>query len=205
MRISEYFERLKTKDIICWGSGKHFRNSTCAFLQKSGLIENLRGFVDVPGSADVKIGDRCYGRIGKDELAMPDSGNTVILIAVTGYEEILMQIRSDPQLSLTEAVPAVCLEALYEDMQLLLAEKPPLNFRKADKPVIPGIIHGIWFSSEPMPELYLSCLESWKRYAPELEIRIWDLETYKPDHCLFFEQAIEHNYALNSVMLFDIA
>ena len=192
MTIAEYFETLKTKDIICWGSGKHFRNVTCPFLHKSGLIENLTGFVDVPGSADVTIGNRVYERIGKDRLAMMNSSNTVILIAVTGYEDILARIRSDKKLAMMEAIPSVYLESLYEDMLLLSADKPPVNYRKHEKKVIPGIIHGIWFSGEPMPPLYQKCLKSWKKFAPDLEIRIWDLENYKPDHCLFFEQAIEH-------------
>ena len=50
-----------------------------------------------------------------------------------------------------------------------------------------------------MPELYQKCLESWKKYAPDYEIKIWNLDTYRPDKCLFFEQAIEHkNWAFAS-------
>ncbi len=192
MTITEYFEELKTKDIICWGSGKHFRNRTVPFLCKCGLMDNLKGFVDVPGSSDVEIGDRRYGMMGKDKLAEINSNGALILIAVTGYEEILAQIQADAGLSGMEAVPSIYPESLYEDMQLLSVDKPPLNYRKHDEPVIPRVIHGIWFSKDPMPELYVRCLESWKTYAPDFEIRIWDLESYKPDHCLFFEQAIEH-------------
>ncbi|MBR6256339.1 MAG: hypothetical protein IKR23_03085 [Lachnospiraceae bacterium] len=138
------------------------------------------------------IGNRVYDRIAKDRLAMMDSGNTIILIAVTGYEEIQAGIRSDKKLALIETIPSVYLESLYEDMLLLSADKPPVDYRKHEKKVIPGIIHGIWFSGEPMPQLYQRCLESWKKYAPDLEIRIWDLEMYKPAPCLFFEQAVEH-------------
>ena len=58
--------------------------------------------------------------------------------------------------------------------------------------MIPKTIHALWFSKEPMPELYKRCLESWKKNSPDYEIKIWDLENYKPDECLFFEQAIEH-------------
>ena len=190
MTIAEYFEQLQTKDIICWGSGKHFRNCTCPFLQKSGLLENLKGFVDVPGAADTVIDNRVYGRIGKDKLAMMNSGNTVILIAVTAYEQALSGIRRDAVLSAFEAVPSVYPESLYEDRLLLSVDKPPEHYRKHERPMIPAIIHGIWFSAEPMPGLYHKCLESWKKYSPSYEIRIWDLETYKADHCRFFEQAI---------------
>ncbi|WP_051199838.1 glycosyltransferase family 32 protein [Butyrivibrio sp. FCS006] len=183
-KIERYFEKLKTKDIICWGNGKHYRNITYPFLQKSGLIENLKGFADASD---------------KDKLAQMDRNKTVILIAVTGYDEILGQLKADERLSGFEAVPSIYLESLYEDMLLLSVNKPPLNYRKEEKPVIPKLIHAIWFSGDPMPELYLRCLESWKKYAPDYEIKIWNMETYKPDRCLFFEQAIEHkNWAFAS-------
>ena len=183
-KIERYFEKLKTKDIICWGNGKHYRNITYPFLQKSGLIKNLKGFADASD---------------KEKLAQMDRNKTVILIAVTGYDEILGQLKADERLSGFEAVPSIYLEALYEDMLLLSVKKPPLNYRKEDKPVIPKLIHAIWFSGDPMPELYLRCLESWKKYAPDCEIKIWNMETYKPDRCLFFEQAIEHkNWAFAS-------
>ncbi|MCR5397990.1 MAG: hypothetical protein K6E68_00480 [Lachnospiraceae bacterium] len=163
------------------------------------MIGNLRCFADIPGSSDVVIKDRSYGRIGKDRLTKLSGENTVILIAVNGYEEILSQIRSDAELNRFEAVPAVFLESLYEDTLLLSTDKPPVNYRKHDRQVIPGIIHAIWFSGDPMPALYKRCLESWKKYAPDLEIKIWDLKTYKPDHCLFFEQAIaDRNWSFAS-------
>ena len=193
MTIAEYFEEVKTKDIICWGSGKHFRNITAPFLRESGLIQGLKGFMGAgAGAAEVVLDGMTYGRIGKEELAAMDPYSTVILIAVTGYEEILAQLRADARLSAFLAVPSIYLESLYADMQLLAVDKPPLNYRKHDMPIIPRIIHAIWFSGEPMPELYQRCLLSWKKYATDMEIKIWDLETYKPDHCLFFEQAIEH-------------
>ena len=199
MKITEYFESLKTKDIICWGSGKHFRNITCSFLRKSGLIKNLRGFAGVSDKAPVGVLEHSYDVFGKEELAEMESDKTILLITVAGYEEILTQLRSDDRLAEFEAVPSIYLESLYEDQLLLSGKKPPQHYHKNDKPVIPKLIHAIWFSGDPMPDLYLRCLESWKKYAPDYEIKIWDRETYKPDHCLFFEQAIEHrNWAFAS-------
>ena len=175
MTVTDYFEKLKEKDIICWGSGKHFRNSTCPFLIKSGLIDNLKGFVDNAKSTPVEVNDRSYPRIGKKELSLTDSKNTVILIAVNGYDEVLSQLRADTDLPAFDAVPSIYPEFLYSDMLLLSADKPPKNYRKHDRQLIPGIIHAIWFSSDPLPPLYQKCLESWKKYAPDMEIKIWDL------------------------------
>jgi len=191
MTVTEYFEELRSKDIICWGSGKYFRNRTLPFLRKSGLIENMKGFADAGYPDEVTAGDRSYGRISDEKLSEMNSDSTVILIAVSGYEEAATRIRSDAGLSMLETVPSFYLELLYEDMLLMSADKPPLDYRKHDKQMIPGIIHGIWFSDDPMPELYERCLKSWEKHASGMEIRIWTLDTYKPDHCPFFEQAVE--------------
>ena len=67
-----------------------------------------------------------------------DSDKTIILIAVTGYEEILGQLKADDRLSRFEAVPSIYLESLYEDMLLLSVKKQPLNYRKKENPVIPN-------------------------------------------------------------------
>lgn len=199
MTITDYFEQLKNMDIFCWGSGKHFRNSTCPFLIKSGLITNLKAFVDHEKRTPVEINGRSYPRIGKTELALKDRRKTVILIAVNGYEEVLSQLRADAALSAFEAVPSIYPEFLYEDTLLLSADKPPKDYRKHDRRIIPGIIHAIWFSADPLPPLYRKCLDSWKKYAPDMEIKIWDLKNYKADHCLFFEQAVEYgNFAFAS-------
>ena len=53
MNIEALFNDLKTKDIICWGSGKHFKNITYPFLCESGLIDNLKGFLDTTGTDEV--------------------------------------------------------------------------------------------------------------------------------------------------------
>ncbi len=193
MTIAEFFDELKGKEIFCWGSGKHFRNITYPFLRESGLIQNLKGFVDLAGSKDIVLEDKRYKRIRKVELSAMPVDKTLILIAATGYQEILAQIQSDPVLSQMEAIPSIYLEALFDDLQMLAAPKPPAHYRKNDHPVIPKVIHSIWFTDNdrPIPEKYQKCLDSWKKYAPDMEIRIWNLKTYHPNNCLFFDQAIE--------------
>ena len=86
-------------------------------------MDNLKGFVDLPGTGDVPYGEKFYDRVSRDALAMMDKEKTLILIAVTGYEEIMNQIRQNPGLSSFEAVPSIFLESLYEDMLLLSADK----------------------------------------------------------------------------------
>lgn len=199
MELKTLFETLKMKNLICWGSGKHFRNITYPFLCDSGLIENLKGFVDIPGTSFVELDGKCYDLIKKDALGDFVDEDTILLVAVTGYQEVLSQISSDKKLSHVRAIPSIYIEALYEDMLLLSAKKSPKNFRKNKEQAIPKVIHTFWFSGESLPEEYKKCLLSWEKYAPDFEIKIWTLETYHAKNCKFFDQAIEaKNWAFAS-------
>ena len=40
--------------------------------------------------------------------------------------------------------------------------------------MIPKIIHYCWFGGNPLPKLAQKCIESWKKYCPDYEIKRWD-------------------------------
>ena len=191
MELRTFFKQLLQKDIICWGNGKHFRNITYPFLCESGWIRKLKGFVDIAGSREMELSENIYPKISKTDIASMDAGKTVLLITATGYQEILTQIRRNPDLKEMDAIPSIYLEALYEDLQMLSAPKQPIGFRKNSLPVIPKVIHTFWFADNPMPQKYRDCLRSWEKYAPDMEIRIWNMHTYQPQNCLFYQQALE--------------
>lgn len=44
--------------------------------------------------------------------------------------------------------------------------------------MIPKIIHYCWFGRNPLPKLALKCIESWKKYLPEYEIKEWNEDNF---------------------------
>lgn len=44
--------------------------------------------------------------------------------------------------------------------------------------MIPKIIHYCWFGRNPLPELAVKCIESWKRYFPDYEIKEWNEDNF---------------------------
>jgi len=44
--------------------------------------------------------------------------------------------------------------------------------------MIPKIIHYCWFGRNPLPLLAVKCIESWKRYFPDYEIREWNEDNF---------------------------
>ena len=45
--------------------------------------------------------------------------------------------------------------------------------------MIPKIIHYCWFGNKPKPDFVKQCINSWKKYLPDYEIREWNDEDLK--------------------------
>ena len=58
--------------------------------------------------------------------------------------------------------------------------------------MIPKIIHYCWFGGNPLPDLALRCLKSWKKYCPDYEIIEWTEHNFDIDASpLYVRQAYE--------------
>lgn len=44
--------------------------------------------------------------------------------------------------------------------------------------MIPKIIHYCWFGRNPLPPLAMKCIESWKKYCPDYEIKEWNEDNF---------------------------
>ena len=56
---------------------------------------------------------------------------------------------------------------------------------------IPKVIHYCWFGHNPLPESMEQCLNSWKKYCPDYEIKCWDESNFDVSESLFCYQAYE--------------
>ncbi|MBR2199707.1 MAG: glycosyl transferase, partial [Bacteroidales bacterium] len=57
--------------------------------------------------------------------------------------------------------------------------------------MIPKIIHYCWFGRNPLPELALKCIESWKEFLPEYEIKEWNEDNYDVRKITYISQAYD--------------
>lgn len=57
--------------------------------------------------------------------------------------------------------------------------------------MIPKIIHYCWFGGNPLSELAVSCIESWKKYLPEYEIKEWNESNFDVNCCNYVKEAYE--------------
>lgn len=54
---------------------------------------------------------------------------------------------------------------------------------------IPKIIHLIWFGNNPYPLIVQKCMDSWKKYCNEYEIKLWNENTFDIDSNTFVKEA----------------
>lgn len=57
--------------------------------------------------------------------------------------------------------------------------------------MIPKVIHCCWFGRGPMDAVSLKCLESWKKYCPDFQIKIWNEDLFDVTQNAFVKEAYE--------------
>lgn len=57
--------------------------------------------------------------------------------------------------------------------------------------MIPKIIHYCWFGRGEMPELALKCIESWHKYMPDYEYKLWNEDNFDIESNQYVREAYE--------------
>lgn len=57
--------------------------------------------------------------------------------------------------------------------------------------MIPKIIHYIWLGKNPLPEEMQECMDSWKRFMPDYELKCWDDSTIEEFDNVFVREALQ--------------
>ena len=54
--------------------------------------------------------------------------------------------------------------------------------------MVPKIIHYCWFGGAPMPPSVQNCIDSWKKYCPDYELRLWDEKSFPLSSCSYVQE-----------------
>ena len=57
--------------------------------------------------------------------------------------------------------------------------------------MIPKIIHYCWFGRNPLPESAMKCIDSWKRFFPDYEIKEWNEDNFDVNIIPYTKEAYE--------------
>ena len=68
--------------------------------------------------------------------------------------------------------------------------------------MIPKIIHYCWFGESEKSALHIKCIESWKKYLPDYEIKEWNESNFDVNTVAYVKQALmQKNMLLYLIML----
>lgn len=57
--------------------------------------------------------------------------------------------------------------------------------------MIPKVIHYCWFGEQPLPELAVRCITSWKKFMPDYEIKEWNELNFDVNMIPYTQEAYE--------------
>ena len=57
--------------------------------------------------------------------------------------------------------------------------------------MIPKVIHYCWFGRNPLPPLAIKCIESWKKFFPDYEIKEWNEDNFDVNMIPYIKEAYE--------------
>lgn len=173
------------KKIACYGIGGEFKR----------IIENYAGYewvnnigYLVDGNISrkdeiVEVNDKNYSIITPSELCRLKQKDLIIFVTCTAYGEVVDTLNTFPELDNTECY-------LFHFM-FSLTEGKTLKIRQTTEMLIPPIIHYCWFGHGELPDLYKKCIESWRKFCPDYEIKEWNESNCDINETVFTKQAYE--------------
>lgn len=57
--------------------------------------------------------------------------------------------------------------------------------------MIPKVIHYCWFGRGQMPSMALKCIDSWKKYLPDFQLKLWNEDSFDINSVPYVKEAYE--------------
>lgn len=176
-------------DIIVFGAGMIGTITTPALLQEYHLDDRVSFYAD--NDPDkwgkcVTAGGMEYHISSPDALKNINGNSSIILLAISRFSDSLSQLESMENLknAVCYIVPMMCITN-FKISEAKVVEK------RSRKPLIPKVIHYMWLGEKEIPRTIQACIDSWKKYCPDYEIRRWDESNYDIGKNEYMKQAYE--------------
>lgn len=177
--------------IVCFGVGNYFKE---AFISDSryldDIVSNINFMIDNNArkmGGDISIHGRNVKIYTVEEAKSFLEQDILVLITVEKYEkEIISQLKEEyGDIDFIYAIWKDCRDYYREDKRItqIIAEN---DYREK---VIPKIIHYCWFGKNKMPDKVYACIDSWKKYCPDYEIKLWNDDNFDLHQNAYIEEA----------------
>ncbi len=165
--------------LVCFGSGKAF-DKLLEIFEDTFLPSKISYIVEnntAKWEHTKSVNNREIPIVSPEYFVSQDKRDILALISLKNKEEILEQYKNVDDCTALEAVYYKDIMAEYCTRRFDAVELP-VTLRRAEKMIIPKIIHYFWFGKCNIPKENLKWMESWKKYCPDYEIIQWNEDNY---------------------------
>ena len=165
---------VREKKIFCFGAGD-LGFKCCNSLSIYGFGDKIGGFIDnniLKQGGKISIFDDTYDIISFEQFCN-SYNNCIIVICCSAVRDVLEQIEN--------AFKEKNIEIVLWHLILSKAFSETVyngNLRLCREAVIPKVINYCWFGKSRMPVRLVKCIDSWKKYCPDYEIKCWNENNY---------------------------
>lgn len=160
------------KHLYFWGAGVMLQICFEQLLQEYNIAGNIFCITDTVFGGSNKEVVLANRKIKVDSVKsfmknLYDDKKAVIVITCSFFGEILKFLDLAIEDNEVECfiAPLIYLENSTQEI---------INLKFRNEKLIPPIIHYCWFGEKELPEKSKNCIESWKKYCPNYEIKRWD-------------------------------
>lgn len=189
------FERIKMKvqnnktKLIIFGAGAIGTVTTPAILKEKGIGDYVQFYIDNDAdkwNKQIEVLNRQITIFSMDKLKVIDGNKYCILLTISRFSEVLEQLEGYNNLEETECyiIPMLCIENFKGGAQDLFV-------KQTEEQIIPKVINYMWLGRKQIPKALQYCIDSWKKYCPDYEIKCWNEDNYDIDKIPYMKQAYE--------------
>lgn len=173
------------KKIVIYGAGMIGSITTMSILEELNLKSRVAFFVD----GDIDKQGSFVENIpvcSKERLKEIHSDAYVLFIALSRFSDVLEELNTFDNLIDMDCyiVPMLCIENYMSSSEMLIA-------KESDIPCIPKVIHYMWIGKKPVPKVLQKCIDSWKEFCPDYELKLWNEDNYDIEKNPYMKQAYE--------------
>ncbi len=186
--LDKFSNEYESNTMILIGAGKNAKEilDTCQW--------NIRFLIDSKAESIREIHNKensCFHVYNWDDgISMINDGD-LIVVTPSDFDELLEILATYKSVERNPRYIYIVMKALQWDKEREIASSVPYDISCAGETKIPKIIHYFWFSGDPFPEKVQKCIDSWKKFCPDYEIRGWNLDNYHTDN-EFCNEALKH-------------
>ena len=181
---------LSSDGVICMGAGRWGEKITAVL--SPAAIEKVLCFVDSDNSkyyTNINLGEKSFQIYPVVSMKQYLDRNIVVLITTWQTEAMEYQLQMfGLSRFLTFSLPHIF---KYSISREALKKYIPQDLKLYAEPRIPKVIHYCWFGKNPIPDKNKVWIESWHKFCPDYEIKLWNEDNYDIAKNKYMLQAYE--------------